>query len=633
MRILFCWLFVAHCTNVLADLPTRLIETQVVIIGGGASGTMAGIQAARMGAKAVIVEETPWLGGMLTAAGVSATDGNEQLPAGLWGEFRQELRNYYGSDNALSTGWVSSTLFEPSVGAKLLRNMTRREPNLSVLLETTYTTIYRTNKGWIVEAKNKTNELIYIKATVLIDATELGDVAAKIGVPYDVGMESRAATGESVAPPVANSIVQDMTYVAILKNFGIGTDKTIPRPIGYDSTRFLCACRLTCPDATKPRLHPCDKMISYGQLPNQKYMINWPIEGNDFYANVIDLNPDERSLAFEQAKQHTLQFVYFIQTTLGYKHLGLADDEYPSSDLLPFMPYHRESRRIRGMVRFTQNHIVRPFEQAQKLYRTGIAVGDYPIDHHHAKYPANVPDLHFVPVPSFCLPLGSLIPQEIDNLIVAEKSISVSNIVNGTTRLQPVVLQIGQAAGALAALSVKNKLTVRSVPVRQVQDALLKSRAYLMPYLDIRLNDKHFAAIQRIGATGILKGVSKSVNWSNQTWFYPDSTIRTIEFWRGLKEFEADFTYKSTPEHGGILTVGEALDLIFEYDKTVNSPLISFNFKDSYLEFVRRNWPSYGIGNLDMSRPITRLEVAVLLDRLLDPFHLKSVDIEGNLDR
>jgi hypothetical protein len=374
-------------------------------------------------------------------------------------------------------------------------------------------------------------------------------------------------------------------------------------------------------------------MISYGQLPNQKYMINWPIEGNDFYANVIDLNPDERSLAFEQAKQHTLQFVYFIQTTLGYKHLGLADDEYPSSDLLPFMPYHRESRRIRGMVRFTQNHIVRPFEQAQKLYRTGIAVGDYPIDHHHAKYPANVPDLHFVPVPSFCLPLGSLIPQEIDNLIVAEKSISVSNIVNGTTRLQPVVLQIGQAAGALAALSVKNKLAVRSVPVRQVQDALLKSRAYLMPYLDIRLNDKHFAAIQRIGATGILKGVSKSVNWSNQTWFYPDSTIRTIEFWRGLKEFEADFTYKSTPEHGGILTVGEALDLIFEYDKTVNSPLISFNFKDSYLEFVRRNWPSYGIGNLDMSRPITRLEVAVLLDRLLDPFHLKSVDIEGNLDR
>ena len=41
------------------------------------------------------------------------------------------------------------------------------------------------------------------------------------------------------------------------------------------------------------------------------------------------------------------------------------------------------------------------------------------------------------------------------DLIVAEKSISVSNIINGTTRLQPMVMQIGQAAGALAALAVK----------------------------------------------------------------------------------------------------------------------------------------------------------------------------------
>lgn len=50
--------------------------------------------------------------------------------------------------------------------------------------------------------------------------------------------------------------------------------------------------------------------------------------------------------------------------------------------------------------------------------------------------------------------MGALIPQTVDGLIVAEKSISVSNIANGTTRLQPVVLQIGQAAGALAALAV-----------------------------------------------------------------------------------------------------------------------------------------------------------------------------------
>lgn len=62
-------------------------QTDVLIIGGSTSGTMAGIQSARMGVKTIIVEETPWLGGMLTSAGVSAIDGNHNMPSGLWGNF------------------------------------------------------------------------------------------------------------------------------------------------------------------------------------------------------------------------------------------------------------------------------------------------------------------------------------------------------------------------------------------------------------------------------------------------------------------------------------------------------------------------------------------------------------------
>ncbi|HEU4607982.1 MAG TPA: FAD-dependent oxidoreductase, partial [Chitinophagaceae bacterium] len=62
----------------------KTVYTDVLIIGGGASGTMAGIQCARMGTAALIVESTGWLGGMLTSAGVSAIDGDHQLPSGLW---------------------------------------------------------------------------------------------------------------------------------------------------------------------------------------------------------------------------------------------------------------------------------------------------------------------------------------------------------------------------------------------------------------------------------------------------------------------------------------------------------------------------------------------------------------------
>ncbi|MCD7916444.1 MAG: FAD-dependent oxidoreductase [Tannerellaceae bacterium] len=79
-------------------------EVDVLIIGGGASGTTAGIQSARLGARTLIIEEHTWLGGMLTAAGVSAIDGNHKLPAGLWGNSGtnwlniMDMKMNYGQD-------------------------------------------------------------------------------------------------------------------------------------------------------------------------------------------------------------------------------------------------------------------------------------------------------------------------------------------------------------------------------------------------------------------------------------------------------------------------------------------------------------------------------------------------------
>ena len=91
-------------------------DYDVVIVGGGTSGTAAAIQAARSGAKVLLVEEHEWLGGMLTSAGVSATDGCYKLRGGIWAEFRDSLEAHYGGPEALKTGWVSNVMFEPSVG-------------------------------------------------------------------------------------------------------------------------------------------------------------------------------------------------------------------------------------------------------------------------------------------------------------------------------------------------------------------------------------------------------------------------------------------------------------------------------------------------------------------------------------
>jgi hypothetical protein len=225
-------------------------------------------------------------------------------------------------------------------------------------------------------------------------------------------------------------------------------------------------------------------------------MINWPINGNDYYANMVDMNAEQRKQAIIKAKEHTRNFVYFMQTELGWNTLGLAD-VFETKDSLPMIPYHRESRRIKGLARINMNHLEKPFTQAEPLYRTGIAVGDYPIDQHHGKNP-KAPDLYFVPVPSFNIPLGSLIPENVSNLIVAEKSISVSNLVNGASRLQPVVMEIGQAAGVLAGLAVQNKVSPEKVSIRKVQNTLVNQKAYLMPYIDVSPEHPYFRAIQKL---------------------------------------------------------------------------------------------------------------------------------------
>lgn len=608
------------------DIRGNTVSTvDVLVVGGGTSGIAAGIQSARMGAKTLIIEETNWLGGMLTSAGVSAVDGNYNLPSGIWGEFKDKLAEHYGGVDSLKTGWVSNVMFEPSVGNRIFHEMAAKEKKLTVWEGISLISIKRENQSWIAELKTSDGTIKHIRCTVLIDATELGDVAAMCGVKSDIGMESRYDTHENIAPMGKNDIVQDLTYAAILKDYG----KKVPlsRPEGYDPTEFACSC--VNPLCTKPiepeRLWSVDKMLTYGKLPNHKYMINWPAEGNDYYLNLVEKSPKERVEALKYAKWHTLCFVYFIQHELGYNTLGLADDEYPTLDKLPYIPYYRESRRIHGLVRFTLNDILHPYDQHDKLYRTCIAVGDYPVDHHHAKYNGyeKLPDLHFSPIPSFGLPLGTLIPNNVDNLIIAEKSISVSNIVNGTTRLQPVVLQIGQAAGALAALGVKEQKNISEVAVRDVQNVILGAKGYLLPYLDTKVTDPIFKSLQRVGATGIMKGVGRNVGWANQMWFRADTLLLESEL-DGLSDYypliKNKIEYSNTP-----VTINGAIKIIelILKDERINNIDV--------LDRVKNMWKEFGFKNFDLERYILKGEMAVIIDQILDPFNRKQVDIVGNI--
>jgi hypothetical protein len=612
----------------LLSYSQKIIDTDVLVVGGSTGGTAAGIQSAHLGVNTIIIEETKWLGGMLTAAGVSCTDGNDQLPSGMWQEFREALYQHYGTQN-LFTGWVSNTCFEPHVGDSIFKSWAAKEKKLTVMYGWYFDHATKNNNrvtGAIF--KNKKGESLTVKAIITIDATDLGDVFASAGAVYDLGMEDKSYSGEDMALG-KNTILQDLTWAAVVKNYGAGADKTLARPSDYDSTLYFCCC-LDAPCSTERiQKATAQKMLGYGRLPRNKFMINWPAHGNDYYANVVEVEPIHREKALAKAKLKTLGFIYFIQTQLDFKNIGLADDEFDTEDRLALVPYHREGRRLRGVVRLNVNHLAKPFEQSEKLYRTGIAVGDYPVDHHHAPE-KNVPEIDFPKIPSFNVPLGALIPETIDGLVVCEKGISISNIANGSTRLQPCVLLTGQAAGILAAQSTIGKKQPRSCNVRAVQESLLKQKSYVMPYLDVQPNDANWEAAQRVGAAGLMKGTGKAEGWANKTFFYPDSTITYLELANSLREWDHAFGSNGEPDR--VLTIADAMKAVSLFYKKSE---FRTNLATTNKTFdTERFWTeTMALSNFNASRPIKRIELAKVLDYMLTNFLNFEVTLKGEVRR
>ena len=281
----------------------------VVVVGGGTGGTAAAIEAARNGASVLVLEESPWLGGMLTSAGVSAIDGNYRLRGGIFGEFTDSLAARYGGYDALKSGWVSNILFNPAVGADILANMAG-EAGVEVRFETTVTGI---RDHWHLTLSDG----FRVKARILIDGTELGDIALEAGAEE---LQDRVT-------------LQDMTYVATLKRYD--HDVTMEEPQDYNPDLYRDCCSTW----------PPEMMLSYGALPDGHTMLNWPQNGNDIYLDYLNMPREE---VYRQAKNRTLGYIYYLQTELGYKNIGIAHDVFPTADGLPFYPYYRESRRFAG---------------------------------------------------------------------------------------------------------------------------------------------------------------------------------------------------------------------------------------------------------------------------------------------
>lgn len=492
------------------------IQTCIVIAGAGCGGAAAAIQAARAGASVVLVEPTPWPGGMLTSAGVVAFDGNlGTLTCGFYGELVREIQLYYGGAAKVWKGWVTRTAFEPRVLAEIFNRLIAREPLIRSFFGVNITGALREgNRVAGLTFRDGEGVEHEVRAAVTIDATEFGDLIEMAGIEHRFGREARGETGEPDAPETGDTEIQDATLVAILKDYRAteGRDAPpAPTTPDYNPAAFRGATALDPHPGCEGvhTLHTWETFIDYGKLPNHKYMINWPFHANDFADGTACFPAATRADAFRRAREHTLNFVRYMQTVLGHPELGVADDEYPTPDGLPFIPYIRESRRIVGDRVMREQDVLPGCGNGTRppLQKDAIAAGDYFLDHHHARAhpgPGQVFTEEYPSNAKFQIPAGVLFPRGIDGFMAAEKSISVTHIVNGCTRLQPVVLLTGQAAGLLAAMAAKAGVEPRRVPVRDLQEHLLVRGVMLHPYDDLRTDDHVFVEAQKLALAGVV---------------------------------------------------------------------------------------------------------------------------------
>lgn len=478
-------------------MVNQTYTADVLVVGGGTGGTAAAIQAARRGAKTILVSEFTWLGGMLTSAGVSAPDGNEleAFQTGLWGAFLQELRQR--QSGGLDNSWVSFFSYDPQIGAEIFADWVQELPNLHWISGEVPIDVFR--QGDSITGVRFAD--FAVTAKIILDGTELGNVLALAEIPYRWGWELQSEWGEPSAPVSFNSLterypVQAPTYVVIMQDFGeamstagVAAAPEIPAAPNYNPSQFTGAW-----DG-----YGAETFLNYGRLPGGRFMINWPICGNDYGQGVERLIESDvsRGEFIQESRWHSQNFAHFIQNQFGRRY-GLAEKVFPhASTAFALHPYYRESRRLVGLTTIREQDIL-PIAggRVASIFNDAIAVGNYANDHHYpgVKFPLQPKSIfwggRWTGTP-FTIPYSSLIPATTDGFLVCEKNISVSHIANGATRLQPVVMGIGQAAGMAAAMCVELDCQPRDLSVKALQMALLednRSKTAIIPLFNLPPN-------------------------------------------------------------------------------------------------------------------------------------------------
>ncbi|WP_350457164.1 FAD-dependent oxidoreductase [Macellibacteroides fermentans] len=443
----------------------------------------------------------------------------------LYRDFRTAIRAYYKKNYPLTeqakavqylnpgSGSVSKLCHEPQVAVSVLMEM--MAPYISaqkLVLLTEHKAVNATvekDEVRCVNVKNLRNkQTVTLSGSYFVDATELGDLLPLTGTEYVTGTESKAQTNELHAPDKANPKNNQAFTMCFAIDYAPGEDWTIKKPAEYDFWKeFVPKMRIpwsgkmiglhySDPRTLKPKelgFHPDGRQTgsmlnlwNYRKIINRENfvpgfykgditIVNWP--QNDYVlGDIVDVSEEVFNKHVNKAKQQSLSLLYWLQTEAprpdggkGWPGVRLRKDIMGTDDGLAKYPYIREARRIKALFTVLEEHVGAENRAKVTGQTTGltsapfydsVGVGYYHIDLHPSSDGENYLDFGSLP---FQIPLGSLIPVRMKNMLPANKNIGTTHITNGCFRLHPVEWSIGEAVGMLVSYSLDKKVTPRNV--------------------------------------------------------------------------------------------------------------------------------------------------------------------------
>ena len=386
----------------------------VIVVGGGPSGAPAGIAAARMGAKTLVIEAQNALGGMWAGGFM-----NPLFDATNKKGIMRELIDGLKERNAFGGFWDKSFIFEYM---KLLLEEKSIEAGVNLLYDTRYIGCECDGKRVVGVYVSNIEGISYYEADVFIDATGDASLCADAGVEWQIG-----ENGDYTE-------CQAMTQMFMVSGF---PEKYRDGFIMYD----------VCEDAFS-------KEGKGNHLPFKvPYLISAP---NSNFANVQlthmrgynPLSASDRTKAVMEGRQ---QMISVFEALKNY------DGDFKDMSLVGTAPLLgvRESRRIVGEYILNENDLL-----SGAKFEDGICICGFGIDIHDSKATKQTV-IHTKP---YQIPFRSLIPKGFEGLLVAGRSISGTHIAMASYRVTGNCCAMGEAAGKAAAYVSKHKCSVREVP-------------------------------------------------------------------------------------------------------------------------------------------------------------------------